>query len=576
MNSAGQTWNDNIIWVKGNCLQRDDEELLDLRFRSVKQREKVAEGRFASVDNLKEVEERARFAILQGKEDTGQMLGIEEQESELKKANSKLEKNLVRAKTEALKEVRQLKAAHTVAIGQLQVKAKANLEEMAEERDRLVLDNQDDGVELPEGGSEKDVREMSLRINDLKSGLAREREASKALLSVQAELQVELDVSHAHEDYTLMYNWEFAEQFDKMEEANENKEDQYVKVYFRLEKLNQAVSDLTRQVEENDFGIKKGLEDLSETTERAKNLQHRVDALALRGKQADMAQYRIQALERTKELCRSDLHRYKIDLERIRQKFIGKDDECDDLNERVARLKAERDQAIARAKKAEGNVQKGNVNLRKCQHKLDTALIKEKVLEGEIKAKELLVKKKDELLKDLPAREELNAELRWLRTQIEDLEAMNLAELAKYITKLEADVIYHDRADAEITEWKDNCARLKVRYESLKTKFAIAIIPGMSRSDLLRVIVAYFVVKVKKLESERDTLLKTLSDKGCTCRAKIDRDNCRGAMETQLSPQTVESIARGKVVVARKLKDRPLDDVGESITNTPSALKNLL
>ncbi|KAF6162959.1 hypothetical protein GIB67_021108 [Kingdonia uniflora] len=37
LNSAGRTWNDNIIWVKGNCLQRDDEELLDFRFRSVKQ-----------------------------------------------------------------------------------------------------------------------------------------------------------------------------------------------------------------------------------------------------------------------------------------------------------------------------------------------------------------------------------------------------------------------------------------------------------------------------------------------------------------------------------------------------------
>ncbi|KAF6141830.1 hypothetical protein GIB67_003201 [Kingdonia uniflora] len=32
-----RTWNDNIIWVKGNSLQRDDEEPLDLQFRTVKQ-----------------------------------------------------------------------------------------------------------------------------------------------------------------------------------------------------------------------------------------------------------------------------------------------------------------------------------------------------------------------------------------------------------------------------------------------------------------------------------------------------------------------------------------------------------
>ncbi|KAF6151322.1 hypothetical protein GIB67_040595 [Kingdonia uniflora] len=179
-NSAGRAWNDNIIWVKGNFLQRDNEELLDLRFRSVKQSvkstverkeslldevaeeetevelvlwelglsrkkrvesrskkvvkaqstrsmtgvdegkrvmkgkrrrveslgesgEKVVEGRSASMVDLKEVKERARLVILQGKEDTSQMvthlvkeiwLGIEEYESELKKAKSELEKNL--------------------------------------------------------------------------------------------------------------------------------------------------------------------------------------------------------------------------------------------------------------------------------------------------------------------------------------------------------------------------------------------------------------------------------------------------------------------------------------------------
>ncbi|KAF6140741.1 hypothetical protein GIB67_035168 [Kingdonia uniflora] len=436
---AGQTWNENIIWVKGNCLQRDDDELLDLRFRSVKQsvksavekkkslldqvaeeetelelvlgelslsrknrvesrskkvvkaqstrsmtgvnerqrqtsgekvrsktpgsgssaqpnlttskiaqkflkrqvkkalpasgitvsgevaqgkrkrveplggsREKVAEGQSALVDDLKEVEERTRLAILQGKEDTSQM------ESEMKKAKRELEKNLARAKTDALKEVKQLKAAHAMVIGQLQVEAKANLDEMTEEIEvlgamdgldgispQMVLDNQGDDVELPKGRSEKVVREMCLRINDLESGFAREREKLKALLSAQAELQ----------------------QFDRMKEANENREDQCVKVHFRLVKLNRVISDLTRLVVERDSGIRKGLGDLSAATECVKNLQRQVDALAMKGMQADMAQYRIQALEQTEELCRSDLHRCRINLERMGHKFIGKDDE---------------------------------------------------------------------------------------------------------------------------------------------------------------------------------------------------------------------------------------------------------
>ncbi|KAF6146843.1 hypothetical protein GIB67_018496 [Kingdonia uniflora] len=185
---------------------------------------------------------RSMVGVNEGKKQVARLvkgiwLSIEEEKFEPKKAKSELEKELARAKIEAIKEVRQLKASHAMAIGQLQVEVKANLDEMVEKRDRLgrhlmlkryseeevdaikadtyleegddeeaevvgvadgldgasfqtVLDNQGDNVKLPEGGSKKVVREMSLRINDLEFGLAREKETSKALLSVQAEQQV--------------------------------------------------------------------------------------------------------------------------------------------------------------------------------------------------------------------------------------------------------------------------------------------------------------------------------------------------------------------------------------------------
>ncbi|KAF6165637.1 hypothetical protein GIB67_002896 [Kingdonia uniflora] len=222
--------------------------------------EKVAEGRSASVDDLKEVEKWARLAILQGEEDTSQMvahlvkgiwLGIEEEKFKLKKAKSELEKDLARAKTETIKEVRRLKATHTEEVDA--IKADTYVEEGEDENAEVVgvmdgldgvshqtvLDNQGDDVELLEGGSEKVVREMNLRINDLEFGLASERETFKALLSAQAELQVE----------------------------------------------------------EKDYEIKKGLKDPSKAIERAEKLLRQVDPLAAKGKQADTAQYRIQALE---------------------------------------------------------------------------------------------------------------------------------------------------------------------------------------------------------------------------------------------------------------------------------------
>ncbi|KAF6155048.1 hypothetical protein GIB67_035795 [Kingdonia uniflora] len=94
-------------------------------------REKVTEGRPAAVDDLKEVKERARLAALHGEEGTSKMvarlvkgiwLGIKEKKSELKKEKIELEKKLARARTDALKEAKQLdilKVSHVVAIGQL-------------------------------------------------------------------------------------------------------------------------------------------------------------------------------------------------------------------------------------------------------------------------------------------------------------------------------------------------------------------------------------------------------------------------------------------------------------------------
>ncbi|KAF6172525.1 hypothetical protein GIB67_007038, partial [Kingdonia uniflora] len=178
---------------------------------SGKSGEKVTEGRSAMVDDLKEVVERARLAVLHGKEDTSKMvfrlvkgiwLGIEEEKIELKK---------------------------------LQVETKANLDEMVEERDRLgsnlmlkgYSEEEVDAIKADTYAVEEDEkeaevvgivddlmvflarrcltikgmtssslkvvvrREMSLKIDDLEFGLVRERETSKSLLSTQAELQGE-------------------------------------------------------------------------------------------------------------------------------------------------------------------------------------------------------------------------------------------------------------------------------------------------------------------------------------------------------------------------------------------------
>ncbi|KAF6150829.1 hypothetical protein GIB67_020912 [Kingdonia uniflora] len=485
LNLAGRTWNENIICVKGNYHQRDDEEPLDLWFRIVKKsvkskvemkesllnevveeetklelvleglglsrkkrvdslskkvmpasgttgsgevtkdkrrkvepsresREKVVEGQSAVVDDLKEVVERARLAVLHGEEDTSKMvarlvkgiwLGIEEEKSELKKVETKANLGEMVEERDRLGHHLMLKGYSEEGVDAIKVNTYVE-EENEEETEAVgivdgldgvsyqtVLDNQRDDVDLPKGGSEKAIREMSLRIKDLESGLTRERKTFKALLSTQAELQ------------------EFAEQFDKMKEANENREDQYVKAHFKLVEVTQAISDLTLQVEEKDAEINKGLKELAEVIESTKKVEAREHSGGSR-------------TEAKIPLVRGDVV---------------------SLSGRIKELKSD-------ASCIQRHVQKGNANLRECHLKLDATLIREKVLEGEIKAKESQVERKEELLKDILVREELNTEIQRLYARVADLEAIYLAESAKYIKKLEENVMYHAKVDAEMTK----------------------------------------------------------------------------------------------------------------------------
>ncbi|KAF6161421.1 hypothetical protein GIB67_009300 [Kingdonia uniflora] len=64
LNSASQAWNDNVIWVKGNCHQRDDEEPLDLLFRILKQSPKSrVERKDSLLDEVTEKEVEIEFVL---------------------------------------------------------------------------------------------------------------------------------------------------------------------------------------------------------------------------------------------------------------------------------------------------------------------------------------------------------------------------------------------------------------------------------------------------------------------------------------------------------------------------------
>ncbi|KAF6163348.1 hypothetical protein GIB67_025212 [Kingdonia uniflora] len=244
--------------------------------------DKVAERRPAVVDDLKEVEERARLAALHEEEDTRKMMEVRANLDKMVEEYDRLGRHLM-LKGYYEEEVDAIKADTYVEEGDdEEVEVVGVMDGLDGVSHREVLDNQGDDTKLPEGDNKKG----------------------------------ELDSARSHEDDVLECNQEFTEELDRMREANENREDQHVNVHYKLVEVTQAIFNLNYKVEEKDAKIGKGLKELAEMIKHAAKLQIRVDALMVKCKPAEMAQYRIQALERSNGQFRYDLQNCRNELER--------------------------------------------------------------------------------------------------------------------------------------------------------------------------------------------------------------------------------------------------------------------
>ncbi|KAF6163837.1 hypothetical protein GIB67_016177 [Kingdonia uniflora] len=212
----------------------------------------IVEDRPIVEDALEEVEEKTMLAAHHGVEEmskmavplmTGICLEVGEERVELKRKKVELKRIVARLKTNLLKEgkwMEALKALQVVEINNLLTEAMTNLKEVdvvdairvdtyvEEEEDeeiedvaigvidgldsvphQTVKDNQGDYNEHPEGENEKGLKDIRPRLKDLEAELAKERDASASLLSLQAELQVKLQSAHLREDDARQCNQEF-------------------------------------------------------------------------------------------------------------------------------------------------------------------------------------------------------------------------------------------------------------------------------------------------------------------------------------------------------------------------------
>ncbi|KAF6157954.1 hypothetical protein GIB67_015270 [Kingdonia uniflora] len=368
--------------------------------------------------------------------------------------------------------------------------------------------------EIAELKRKKELRDIHLRIKDLEVEFSMERETSTSLLSSQVELQVQLESAHLREDDARQCNQEFSEGFDKIREVNEDREDQHVKVHFKFVEVSQTVIDLTLQIEMKDAKIEKGLKEHEELKEHAAKHKSQNDALKVKCREADMARYRIQALQRSKEA----------------------------LNWSVKRL-----------------VDK-DIELKRAQDDLSASEVTVNQLSIALHATDMEFWMVQRICNELNGRvTQLKAKLVQANMHVRNAEAGERSRKRKN--------------EARVSLVQGNVISLSVRIRDLEGD--VARIEGhASHSELLWAVIAYFVEEVKRLEFERDTLLDCMLEKGCICKVDIDRGDCMSSMGMDLGPHPAELIEQGRIIVISHAQEfmasRP-PIVGERVADNPTA-----
>ncbi|KAF6144250.1 hypothetical protein GIB67_024477 [Kingdonia uniflora] len=178
----------------------------------------------------------------------GICLGVKEERAELKRKKVKLERNLARLKSDLSKERKRLealKASQVVEINKLQAEVKVDLVEMVAECDRLghhlmskgYSENEVDTIKADtyvKEDEEEETEDVAVGIVNGLDGVSPQMVyLPRCIMFSQAELQVELESARLREDEARECNQEFAKEFDRMREANKDREDLYMKVYIK-------------------------------------------------------------------------------------------------------------------------------------------------------------------------------------------------------------------------------------------------------------------------------------------------------------------------------------------------------
>ncbi|KAF6155133.1 hypothetical protein GIB67_031984 [Kingdonia uniflora] len=258
--------------------------------------------------------------------------------------------------------------------------SKGNYEEK-EIMDEKEVEEMEDGLNVAEKSAadnqetiDQEIESSCLRATDLEGLLEVEKKSS-------AELQKELDIAREREEQILLYNAEFAEEYEALISQYEDRLDNNVKLSLKLEEAKSQVENMTAIILSRDLALNQLTSKLAELKEKA--------ALGSRH-EAELAKYRIRALndeisdmkcnihalneqllkkEIDQDTARTNLAVSEADLKKLNNRIVGKDLELHNSTQIRDSLIARLDHLKADLRRLKGREAQSRVDLAEVQAK---------------------------------------------------------------------------------------------------------------------------------------------------------------------------------------------------------------
>ncbi|KAF6159018.1 hypothetical protein GIB67_042099 [Kingdonia uniflora] len=553
LSSAGQVWNDNPLWVSGECHHWSDEEPLELNNRT------ITKGICCKVSR------KESFIDVVAREGTELEADLKELEiSRFKRVASKDDK-VVLEESDKIAEGTDLRPRIEAETGLLEKQCYVNARKMMVS----IVDDEfkkDRSIEL-----EKRNSQLKEEKNQFEENLTREREDFQLELEKEREAvalkQKEVRAESVAEQpcREALPAKEVEEMEDGLNVAEKTAADNQETIN-QLKEAKSQVEDMTSTILSRDLALNQLTSEFAELKEKA---------LPGSRYEAELAKYRIKALndEISDMRCNiralnKQLLKKVIDLDTVRTNLAVSEADLKKLNNSIAGKDFElrnsaqmRDSLIAR------NVRRAVQRDKEMNERINQLCARISELERELRVRELKYEKdlKFELDKwdgEIASGEGSREMKDFLRRKEELVENMRIDLTNSWQKSIDHTWQMTERIDQLTAEQAESKARrLRDNKRALVThqSFKVLVVHEQEKCDgkalyqrQLSALAAFFIEEIKLLQVEKDLMQDCFSGRTCVCKLDISSIDPIGVMDCGIRTTTAEQIARGGEIVTER------------------------